>query len=163
MRLTHLYNWFQKLLRIARASVCAAAIVGVPPAFDIPMLDDIVVDGKHDDWQDQGLHVELVIPVSSDKAGDEEEEDLDVRFRLGWDERGLHLLIFVHDDVGIGSLYDHLLLEGDGVEFSVADEPSGRQIVHWSVGRPRNGDEAACAQGSTTAAPKGSSGKNMIN
>ena len=105
------------------------------------------MDGKPDDWQEQGLRVELVIPASSDKAKDGELEDLDVRFRLGWDERGLLVLILVHDDVGVGSLHDHLLLEGDGVEFSIADEPGGRQIVHWSVGRPRKPNDTGLRTG----------------
>jgi len=66
------------------------------PLFDVPRLDDITIDGNADDWGDRGFRV----GVLGDGTGKvKPAADLDVAFRLGWDERGLLLLVSVRDDV----------------------------------------------------------------
>lgn len=66
------------------------------PVFCIPLLDGIAIDGSRKDWGDRGFCVDFItapdgriLPV----------DDFDVKFRLGWDHKGLLVLAEVHDDI----------------------------------------------------------------
>ncbi len=64
--------------------------------FDIPRLDDIVIDGDAGDWGDRGFLSGLLADTNGRiKAA----LDQEVRFRLGWDERGLLVLVNVRDNL----------------------------------------------------------------
>jgi len=94
--------------------------------FDVPRIDGITIDGQQDDWQNAGLSVEVmtsvegwVMPVS----------DLDCRFSLGWDERGLLVLIQVRDGSFMEAGDIEKLYEGDCVELYLADKRGGKQMM----------------------------------
>ena len=66
--------------------------------FQIPKIEDIVIDGNDKEWGERGFRVEfLADPEGRVLPAD----DFDVRFRLGWNENGLNVLVFVRDDVPI--------------------------------------------------------------
>jgi len=66
------------------------------PLFDVPRLENITIDGDAEDWGDRGF----CVGVLGDPTGKvKPATDLDVTFRLGWDDRGLLLLISVTDDI----------------------------------------------------------------
>ncbi|MBN1867326.1 hypothetical protein JW916_08535 [Candidatus Sumerlaeota bacterium] len=74
---------------------------GAPPApresrtVDIPRVDRIVVDGDPSDWGERGFRVEVL----SDLDGlARPPADFDPTFRLGWDDRGVLLLVSVRDN-----------------------------------------------------------------
>ncbi len=60
------------------------------PAFDIPRIDGVKIDGQADDWKDDGFRVDS-LPMLG--CGLRPASDFDVRMRLGWDERGLLVLV----------------------------------------------------------------------
>jgi len=64
--------------------------------FNVPRLENIIVDGKPDDWASCGFRVELM----SDPSGKVlPAADFDPKFRLGWNEQGLLAVVTVRDDV----------------------------------------------------------------
>ena len=88
------------------------------PVFEIPELNDIVFDGKIDDWDDRGFHVDVL----TDEAGRvRPTRNFDARARLGWDKRGLLVLMIIKDDVPIEFPWRDHLLRGDAVEIFLAD------------------------------------------
>ena len=66
------------------------------PVFRIPQLGGIVIDGSRQDWGDKGFSIDFItapdgriLPV----------DDFDVKFRLGWDHKGLLVLVEIQDDI----------------------------------------------------------------
>ena len=119
----------------ARAAVCLilAALAGCASqeqTIGIPRTDGIVIDGKADEWGERGYRVEI---LSSERGPLQPADDLDVRFRLGWDPRGLLVLAFVRDDVLLESEADDRLWERDGVELFLADHLGGEQMAQTIV------------------------------
>lgn len=109
----------------------------VSQACDIPKLANITVDGKADDWKDGGFLVNA-FPMLG--CGLRPTSDFDVRMRLGWDERGLLVLLTVKDDIG----YEHVqavnLYRADSAQFFFANK--------------RGGDEEMAVQISTGLDPR---------
>ena len=98
--------------------------------FDIPQLAGITVDGKVDDWGDAGLRVEIM----GDKNGRVlPAENLEARCRLGWDTRGLLVLLHVQDDKAVETDDDQNLWKQDCVEFFLADRQGGQNMVQCFV------------------------------
>src|SRR5437762_10653836 len=82
---------------ILMASILTAASstrAQTPPATDVPRLDGIVIDGRADDWGDRGFICGLITRDGRIKPA----SDLDCRFRLGWDDRGLLVSLNVRDE-----------------------------------------------------------------
>ena len=83
----------------ALALLAGLVVLGLRPAhsvagakntvFEIPRLDSIAVDGGDEDWGSRGFRVEQV----SFEGEAPTPQDFDVRFRLGWDDRGLLVLL----------------------------------------------------------------------
>ncbi len=65
------------------------------PDFDIPRLDEITIDGRSDDWSGKGFAVNVLWDRRRQQA---HPADFAPRFRLGWTDRGLAVLIEVRDD-----------------------------------------------------------------
>ena len=63
------------------------------PVFDIPKLEAAVIDGQPADWRDRGFRVEQM----DYEGGVPSVQDFDPCFRLGWDDRGLLLLVTVRN------------------------------------------------------------------
>ena len=87
--------------------------------YQIPRIDGIIIDGSGDDWAKRGFHVDFL----SDPDGRAlPAEDFDVKFRLGWNKRGLLLLVFVSDDVPAEHEEQNRLWRQDCVEAFVSQE-----------------------------------------
>lgn len=88
------------------------------PAFDVPQIADIKIDGKADDWGDKGLKVETICDVAGRCRPP---KDFNVNFRLGWNEKGLLVLVDVTDDVALEPAEKpEDMWQGDSIEFFVA-------------------------------------------
>ena len=94
--------------------------------FDVPMLNGIAIDAKADDWGDGGFRVEAMAGLD---GRTKPVADLDARFRLGWDKRGLLLLLNVRDDSFVESADEGKLYEKDGVEIYMADRRGGSEMI----------------------------------
>src|SRR5437660_7362512 len=98
------------------AAGCSSPAIGIA----IPRLSNISIDGRSADWGNSGYRVE----VFSDNAGDlSSPANASARMRLGWDARGVLVLLDVHDDRFVESADGNDLAAGDCVTFYVyADE-----------------------------------------
>src|SRR5579862_231718 len=87
------------------------------PIFDVPKLADIKIDGKADDWADKGFSVENLCDVAGKTRTP---DNFNASFKLGWDERGLLVLVTVIDDVPLEPAEKpEDLWQGDSIEFFV--------------------------------------------
>jgi len=100
-----------------------------PPPVDVPQVDGITIDGKGDDWGDRGFRVN-VLPDENGKL--KPAADLDASFRLGWDERGLLVLVNVVDDVADEATNNDLWY-GDSVELFYAPKRGSADVVQLVV------------------------------
>lgn len=118
------------LMACAGSAAAAAADLAPEPAdmpvFDVPRLAHVVIDGQADDWGEQGFRVEAL--AAADGAT-RDAADLDARFRLGWDARGLLVLVRVRDDVPVEGETSNTLWQGDALELFLADRRGGTQLV----------------------------------
>lgn len=111
----------------------------LPPT--IPHLADIVIDGKPEDWGQQGLRLDfLARPDGSRPAA----EDLSAAARLGWDEQGLLLLVEVQDAEAIEAETELALWSADGLELFVATDASRRNRIQLALSPGR--DQAFAGQ-----------------
>jgi predicted O-methyltransferase YrrM len=67
-----------------------------PVLYDIPKVQDVTIDGYDGDWGADGFRVDHVAAPDGSVLP---AEDFDVRFRLGWNEYGLLVLVKVQDDI----------------------------------------------------------------
>ncbi|MBV9852546.1 MAG: serine hydrolase [Armatimonadetes bacterium] len=119
-------RWFMQTPETAPARPAEGAV------FDAPRLEGIIIDGDAGDWGGRGLAVEV---LAGDGGAVRPPDDLDARLRLGWDARGLLLLIAVRDDVPVEHPEQFHL--GDSVELFVARKvgAAGHYQVLLSPGR----------------------------
>lgn len=87
------------------------------PAFDAPELENIAIDGSADDWNGRGLDAGF---IAGDVGRVYAEEDLSATAQIGWDERGLLVLISVRDDVADEAKDVESLWSADSVELFVS-------------------------------------------
>ena len=109
------------------------------PVYDVPRLEGIAIDGKAEDWGERGFRVDILadafgkVPPASDYSA---------KFRLGWNDRGLLVLVTVTDDVFFEPAVKLTeLWKGDSLEFFVAAERGGSesyQVVIAPGCDPRN-------------------------
>ena len=98
--------------------------------YDIPQLAHIAIDGQYDDWSQRGFRVNALAGAGG-RVGDP--TDIHARFRLGWDPRGLLVLVLVTDDEIKESHLETWLVAGDGVQFFLANPQSGYQAGRFDV------------------------------
>ncbi len=105
--------------------------------FDVPRIEGIELDGKGGDWGEKGLRIEAmswpdgpVCPV----------EDLDGRFRLAWDDRGLLILLHVTDSVPFEADEAGRLWQADCIELFQAEKVGGAERIQVLIapGRTAN-------------------------
>lgn len=105
------------------------------PIFDIPRLADITIDGKPDDWKGNGFHVEVL----SDSPGElKPSSPIDARFRLGWDDKGLVLLLTVRDDTGSEASQISQLWQADSAEIFLANCQGGDNLIQAIIAPGRD-------------------------
>lgn len=87
------------------------------PAFDAPKLEAIAIDGDAGDWNGRGLDAGFL-------AGDDgqvyADDDLSATAKLGWDARGLLVMVRVRDDVADETDDVESLWSADSAEFFVS-------------------------------------------
>jgi len=100
------------------------------PRYDIPRLRNIVIDGQGDDWGDAAFCVDLLTPVDGKIwPADEHHASL----RLGWDERGLLLLIDVADKDWSESPDNNQLWMRDSLELYLAPFRGASDSCQWVI------------------------------
>ena len=65
------------------------------PVYDVPQMKAVVIDGKAGDWGDGGFRVDLLQRQGGD---DDPAADHDSAVRLGWNDSGLLVLVWIRDD-----------------------------------------------------------------
>jgi Carbohydrate family 9 binding domain-like/Calcineurin-like phosphoesterase len=87
------------------------------PGFAVPRMDDVTIDGQTGDWSGRGFEARFL-------AGEDgkvyDPADLSARAKIGWDDRGLLVLIEVRDDVADESDDPKSLWEADAVEVFIS-------------------------------------------
>lgn len=101
------------------------------PLFDVPHLSGIEIDGDASEWADRGFVVGvLTAPYGATPSG----EDANARFRLGWNEKGLLVLVFGRDDDGSEAKHPGMFWTGDAVELFLARYVGAAQRYHVLIG-----------------------------
>jgi len=98
------------------------------PVYDVPRLDGIVIDGDAADWGKGGFRVERMV---RSKGPATRRKNFDARFRLGWNDRGLLVLVTVCDDIGFESENVSELWLKDCVELFLAPQRGAKD--YWQV------------------------------
>jgi len=96
--------------------------------FDVPRISHIVVDGKGDDWAGRGFDAGILVRGRNPAGA---ATDGWASLRLGWDERGLLVLLDVRDDQFMESDKDAKLFPGDLIKVFVYD--SFGSVNGWSA------------------------------
>src|SRR5687767_13125294 len=109
------------LCRVFASSIVItlAQTTSAAASFDIPRLERVTIDGDDADWGERGLQVDFMTSTDGSLF---DPKDLHARCRIGWDERGLLVLIRVADDVRDENAGDPLG-RNDSVEMFVSDGP----------------------------------------
>jgi caffeoyl-CoA O-methyltransferase len=84
------------IITIAVSGCTTGASAKDDEVFDIPKIDDITIDGRDNDWGVRGFRVDHIAAPNGTVLP---ARDFDVRFRLGWNETGLLVLVTVQDDI----------------------------------------------------------------
>ncbi len=107
--------------------------------FHIPHISGITVDGSPEDWDNRGFCVEC---LASPDGRIHPVDDFDTMFRLGWNQEGLFVLVFVRDDVPSEHENPSRLWQGDCVELFVSQyvgSTNRHQVVIASGSDPKHG------------------------
>ncbi len=108
---------------IALATPAARAAESDSPLFDIPRVESIQIDGKAEDWGNNGFKVDV---LAGEDGTMKDPNDLDASFRLGWNDQGLLVLVKVRDNEFIEGPSDKELWRADCIE------------LYLGVGRGKN-------------------------
>jgi pimeloyl-ACP methyl ester carboxylesterase len=116
------------LATVALAVLFAGQLVADEGArvFDVPKLDGIVIDGTADDWKEAGFHVDVMTSVD---GWVRPVSNMDSRVSIGWDERGLLVLIRASDQNFIEATDADALYASDSVELYMIDKRGGKQMI----------------------------------
>ena len=101
------------------------------PVFDIPKIDGVTIDGKGDDWGQNGFRVDI---MASESGVVREPKDFDPSFRIGWDERGLLVLLTVRCAPTSEADEPRNLWEKDSVELFFGDQPGSGNYFQVMAG-----------------------------
>jgi len=96
--------------------IAGTACPSEPPVYDIPRLEAITIDGKSDDWGDEGFRADVMSQRSFEGVTP---TDFDPRCRLGWTDQGLAVLFVVRDDVPLEKERPLELWMWDGVLLTI--------------------------------------------
>ena len=124
----------KKVRIVLWAAVVLLAVAGrgwgkaLPEAHDIPRMDKVVVDGKANDWDEGGFRVEL---LASPTGVVKPPADLDARVRLGWNDRGLLVLVTAADDRWIEHDKKGWMWRYDDVEMFLSPFVGSREFCQW--------------------------------
>lgn len=99
--------------------------------YDVPRLDDVMVDGRMADWGNGGFRVDAMVDLGSGHV--RSAANFDPRFRLAWDDRGLLVLIQVDDDVTEEAEEEDSLYHRDAIELFLATRRGGSDWVQVVV------------------------------
>ncbi len=83
------------------------------PAFDVPRVSGIEIDGRAGDWGGRGFDPGM---MRDERGMVFATDDASAKARIGWDERGLLLMIRVKDDSALESDDIESLWAGDSIE-----------------------------------------------
>ena len=113
-------------------AVAAGPAVAVDdhPLFDVPLVDNITIDGRLDDWGDQGFHI-IMLTTADGRALPK--TDLDAIARIGWNKQGLLIAVTVADDIAVEHPDDDEIWRRDSVELFLADQPGAKQYYQTSI------------------------------
>ncbi|MFA6568687.1 MAG: sugar-binding protein [Victivallales bacterium] len=93
--------------------------------FDIPYVDGIIVDGKGDDWGTRGFRDEwLNVYMNGFRP---KLTDFDTTLRLGWNEKGLLVILVAKDDIVYEATED-MPYEMDNIEVYMAGSPGSADM-----------------------------------
>jgi len=106
--------------------------------FGIPRMDRIAIDGRAEDWGTGGFRADVLAPVNQEIKSP---IDHAARARLGWDERGLLILLTVNDDAGVEHAAPGEMWRHDSVEVFLAPEPGSPDMCQWLVGPGTDPDQ----------------------
>jgi len=109
------------LLIISFSAIAKADV----PVFDIPKIDGVTIDGKSNDWSEKGFCVEVLGGTNGKLTP---AAAFDSAFRLGWDERGLLVLVNVTEIVHDEANEDNELWKKNSVEIFYAPQRSSRDV-----------------------------------
>lgn len=113
----------QTLIASTAAMMCFCTTLSYGAKVDIPYLTGIQIDGDASDWGDRGFRVEMMTHRNLEGCT---ADDFEPRYRLGWNDEGLLLLLTVQDDVPIEqSLLKHLWSQ-DSARISMSSDRAGR-------------------------------------
>ncbi|MFP4058156.1 MAG: sugar-binding protein [Candidatus Brocadiia bacterium] len=126
-------------LALAVASCAPRPEGGAGGPFDVPRLAEVAIDGDGSDWSEGGFRIDVLHDPSPRRAS---APDLDATARLGWDPRGLLVLVAVTDDVPFEHTNADQLWRGDSVELFLAPHRGASdhvQVVVAPGADPRQG------------------------
>ena len=106
------------------------------PAFDVPRLEGIAIDGKTDDWGDRGFHVRSVVSLEGKMCAP---EDFDPSFKLAWNDKGLLLLVQVRDDVVREHAKPGEMWRQDSIELFMAPAGASNDVLQIIMGTGARG------------------------
>ena len=126
------------ILAVAAIPVLADEPVTNRPTFDIPRMDNVVIDGKADDWNEGGFQVNLLSPLTLSFLAPHGHnlpatENHEPRFRLGWDNNGLLVLATIRDDKWIEQDDIGFLWKYDSIEIFLVSEPGAKDFCQWAL------------------------------
>ena len=109
----------------------AAGRNGNHALFNVPKVDNIVVDGDGSDWGDRGFKVGILAPPAGVMRP---AADFDSSCRLGWDDRGLLALVQVSDNHRREAQNEGDIRPNDCVQLFVVSKEAGLIELVFSPG-----------------------------
>ncbi len=118
------------MMFVVAAAVAQAAEPNESPIFDVPRMEKVAIDGNAVDWGDGGFRIDLLVPPDGPirKASDHLSTA-----RLAWNDKGLLILLTVHDDKWVEGPRIEELWRGDGVEVFLAPKLAAADVCQWCV------------------------------
>ncbi len=108
----------------------AMTAFGDTPAFDVPHLENVRVDGDAAGWE-QAFRIEHLIPIRPPLPA---REAFGASARLGWNDEGLLVLVTVTGEGGNESEKIEQLWSGDSIELYLASSPGSPDLCQWVIG-----------------------------
>lgn len=105
------------LIALALTAAAGVSADDTPPVFEIPRLEKITIDGNGDDWGDKGFRVDVMAETSMTLRA---VGDYYSKFRLGWNDKGLLILMQINDDINIEDASEDRLASKDSIEIVMA-------------------------------------------
>ncbi len=98
--------------------------------YDIPELKSVEVDGYIIDWDDNGTAINLLSDINGNIYNS---PDFAAKCKLGWSEQGLLVCLDVKDK-DIYEMDDpDKILQGDVIEFFIADKRGGKEMIQYII------------------------------